>query len=273
MINVQFFFYSFFFFMLLVCSPLEQFQLFPLFFIPSIKYFSVETGFLPITNATGIIFLGVFFFCFFFESLKQEDSYFSVVPNRVQVFVEFFVDLVLGLVKDCVGNKGEKYFPFLFSLFSFIVIANLIGLIPCSFTITSHLSVCFSLAIITFFGMNCICIFEHKYKALSLFLPSGSSLLLSFILVPIEFVSYFVRPISLSVRLFANMMAGHTLLKVVAGFSWIMMLSSSFLLVFHLIPLFILIIVMGLETGVALIQAYVFTVLTCIYLNDALNLH
>jgi F-type H+-transporting ATPase subunit a len=259
--------------MLLVCSPLEQFQLFPLFFIPTIKYFTVKADFMPVTNATALIFLGVLFFCFFFESLKQEDSYFSVVPNRVQVFVEFFIQMVLSLVKDSVGNKGEKYVPFLFSLFSFIVIANLIGLVPCSFTITSHLSVSFSLAVITFFGMNCICIFEHNYKALSLFLPSGSSLLLSFILVPIEFVSYFVRPISLSVRLFANMMAGHTLLKVLAGFGWVMMLSSNFLPVFHLIPLFILIIIMGLETSVALIQAYVFTVLTCIYLNDALNLH
>lgn len=255
--------------MLLVFSPLEQFQLFPLFFSPTIKYLTLA-GFLPITNATAIIFLGLLFFCFFFEALKNKGF---LVPNRVQVFVEFFIEVVLGLVKDSVGIKGEKYVPFLFSLFSFILIANLIGLIPCSFTITSHLSVSFSIAVITFFGMNCICICEHKYKALSLFLPVGSSLVLSFILVPIEFVSYFVRPISLSVRLFANMMAGHTLLKVVAGFAWAIMLSSSFFPVFHLVPLLILTIVMGLETAVALIQAYVFTVLTSIYLNDALNLH
>jgi ATP synthase subunit 6 len=257
---------------MLLCSPLEQFQLFPLFFIPTIKYLTIQGFFLPVTNATAIIFLGAFLFFFFFEALKHEDS-FSIIPNRAQVFVEFFFEVVLGLTRNSVGIKGEKYLPFLLSLFSFIVIANLIGLIPCSFTITSHLSVSFTLAVITFFGMNCICICEHKYKAISLFLPSGSSLLLSFILVPIEFVSYFVRPISLSVRLFANMMAGHTLLKVIVGFAWAMMLSSSFLPVFHFIPLFILIIVMGLEIGVALIQAYVFTVLTCIYLNDALNLH
>jgi len=259
-------------FMFLICSPLEQFQLFPIFFIPSIKYLFVD-GFWPVvTNGTVILVFGALFFCFFFEALKHETSFY-IVPNRVQVFVEFFFEVVLVLAKDSVGAKGEKYIPFLFSLFSFILIANLIGLIPCSFTITSHLSVSFGLAVITFFGMNCICIYEHKYKALSLFLPSGSSLVLSFILVPIEFASYFVRPISLSVRLFANMMAGHTLLKVVGGFAWVIMLSSSFFAVFYLIPLFILIIVMSLETAVALIQAYVFTVLTCIYLNDALNLH
>jgi F-type H+-transporting ATPase subunit a len=260
--------------MFLVYSPLEQFQLFPVFFIPSVKYLMASDFFwtLIISNGTVIIFLGGVFLCFFFEALKYKNS-FNVVPNRVQVFLELLFEIVLVLAKDSVGKKGEKYVPFLFSLFSFILIANLIGLVPCSFTVTSHLSVSFGLAAITFFGMNCICICEHKYKALSIFLPSGSSLMLSFILVPIEFVSYFVRPISLSVRLFANMMAGHTLLKVVAGFAWAIMLSSSFFAVFYLIPVFILIIVMSLETAVALIQAYVFTVLTCIYLNDALNLH
>ena len=108
---------------------------------------------------------------------------------------------------------------------------------------------------------------------ISLFLPPGTSLGLALLLVPIEFVSYMFKPISLGVRLFANMMAGHTLLKVIAGFAWSMMLSSGFLFVAHLVPLLVLVLLVGLELGVAMIQAYVFTILTCIYLNDAINLH
>ena len=200
------------------------------------------------------------------------------------IIIGIIIGLILGssvtyayvtsiCLKDTVGNKGEKFFPYIFSLFTFILIANLIGLVPYSFTITSHLIVTFSLAIATFIGINLICLREHGYHIFSLFLPAGSSLGLAFVLVPIEVVSYFVRPVSLSVRLFANMMAGHTLLKVIAGFAWVMMLSGGFFLIAHFLPLLILIVVMGLEIGVALIQGYVFTILTCIYLNDALNLH
>jgi ATP synthase subunit 6 len=162
---------------------------------------------------------------------------------------------------------------FIFTLFTFILISNIIGLVPYSFTVTSHLIVTFALALMTFIGINLICIREHGINMLSLFLPPGSSMVLAFLLVPIEIVSYIFRPISLSVRLFANMMAGHTLLKVIAGFAWTMMLAGGGLLVAHVIPLAILVVLMLLEFGVAVIQAYVFTILTCIYLNDAIHLH
>jgi ATP synthase subunit 6 len=161
----------------------------------------------------------------------------------------------------------------IFTLFTFILISNIIGLVPYSFTVTSHLIVTFALALMTFIGINLICIREHGINMLSLFLPPGSSMVLAFLLVPIEIVSYIFRPISLSVRLFANMMAGHTLLKVIAGFAWTMMLAGGGLLVAHVIPLAILVVLMLLEFGVAVIQAYVFTILTCIYLNDAIHLH
>jgi ATP synthase subunit 6 len=182
-------------------------------------------------------------------------------------------ETVLGMLLDNVGPRGQQYFPFIFTLFLFLLIANVIGLVPYSFTITSHLIVTFALALATFIGINIILVREHGFHALSLFLPAGSSLALAFILIPIELVSYFVRPVSLGVRLFANMMAGHTLLKVIAGFSWSMLLGSGLIFVAHVVPLFILVILMGLETMVACIQAYVFAVLSCIYLNDALNLH
>jgi ATP synthase subunit 6 len=133
--------------------------------------------------------------------------------------------------------------------------------------------VTFALAFMTFVGINLICIREHGINILSLFLPPGSSMVLALLLVPIELVSYIFRPISLSVRLFANMMAGHTLLKVIAGFAWTMMLAGGGLLIAHTIPLAILVLLMFLELGVAAIQAYVFTILTCIYLNDAIHLH
>merc|ERR1712232_369646 len=138
---------------------------------------------------------------------------------------------------------------------------------------TSHICVTLSLAMAVFIGINIIGIQAHGSHMLTLFLPAGTPLGLALLLVPIEIASYFVKPISLSVRLFANMMAGHTLLKVIIGFAWSMFSVGGILFLAHFIPVFILIILMGLELGVALIQAYVFTVLTCIYLNDGVNLH
>jgi len=123
------------------------------------------------------------------------------------------------MLVDNVGGRGQKYFPFIFSVFLFVLIANVIGLVPYSFTVTSHLILTFSLALTTFVGINIICVRAQGFHVFSFFFPPGSSLGLAFLLVPIELVSYIFRPISLSVRLFANMMAGHTLLKVIAGFS------------------------------------------------------
>jgi F-type H+-transporting ATPase subunit a len=123
------------------------------------------------------------------------------------------------MLYDNLNTRGQQYFPFIFSLFMFVLLANLIGLIPYSFTITSHLIVTFALALMVFVGVNVICIKEHGFHMVSVFLPSGTSLGLALLLVPIELVSYIFKPISLGVRLFANMMAGHTLLKVIAGFA------------------------------------------------------
>ena len=146
-------------------------------------------------------------------------------------------------------------------------------MVPYSFTVTSHLIITFTLSFSIFIGINIICINIYKSEMLSLFIPSNTSFGLALLLVPIEFVSYIFKPISLGVRLFANLMAGHTLLKVIVGFAWSMLLLENFLSFFHLVPLLILVILMGLELGVAIIQAYVFTILTCIYLNDSINLH
>jgi ATP synthase subunit 6 len=253
--------------MFFINSPLEQFQILPIFFI-TIGAFDFS-----ITNATLILVFGLFSFFFALYSILSQEKNFYVAPTRLQYIIETIYITVYGLLNDNVGSIAKSFFPFIFSLFNFILISNVIGLVPYSFTVTSHLIFTFALAILTFIGINFICIRQHGINILSLFLPPGSSMLLALLLVPIEMVSYIFRPISLAVRLFANMMAGHTLLKVIAGFAWTMMLAGGGLLIAHTIPLLILIILMFLEFGVAIIQAYVFTILICIYLNDAINLH
>ena len=216
----------------------------------------------------------VLLFCSFIVYLitsKDKTSYF--LPCNWQNIIESIYDTGYTLLFDNLNIKGEQYFPFISILFIYILLANLIGLVPYSFTITSHLIVTFILSFSIFIGLNIICINIYKSEMLSLFIPSNTSFGLALLLVPIEFVSYIFKPISLGVRLFANLMAGHTLLKVIVGFSWSMLLLESFLSIFHIVPLLILVILMGLELGVAIIQAYVFTILTCIYLNDSINLH
>ena len=189
------------------------------------------------------------------------------------MLVEGLYEASSQLLFDNINKDGEKYFPFISVIFTFVLFSNLIGLVPYSFTTTSHFIVTFRLSFSIFIGINIICIQKHKFHMLSLFIPSNTSFGLALLLVPIELLSYIFKPISLGVRLFANLMAGHTLLKVIVGFSWSMLLLENFLAIFHVIPLLILVLLMGLELGVALIQAYVFTILTCIYLNDAINLH
>merc|ERR1712066_1124025 len=195
-----------------------------------------------------------------------------VVPNNWQIFLEILNDVVIQLTFDNFNVKGEKYLPFISSLFLFILFNNLIGLVPYSFTITTHLIVTFTLSFIIFISMIIICFKRYKLTMLSIFLPANTSFYLALLLVPIELISYIFKPISLGVRLFANLMAGHTLLKVIVGFAWGMLILEDVLAITHVIPLLILVLLMGLELGVAMIQAYVFTVLTCIYLNDSINL-
>ena len=146
-------------------------------------------------------------------------------------------------------------------------------MVPYSFTITSHLINTFSLACVLYIGLNIIGFQEHKLRFFGLLLPGGASLALVPLLVPIEFVSYIFRVISLPVRLFANMMAGHTLLKVIAGFAWTMSGLSLIMFFFHFVPLSILSCLFGLEGGVAIIQAFVFSILSCMYIGDSINLH
>lgn len=248
-------------------TPLDQFQILSLV---SFKIFWLDFSF---TNSALISIIALIFFVKLIDYISASDGTFYIIPNSWQILIEIIYDTVSQLLFDNLGLKGEKYFPFVSVLFTFILLLNLIGLIPYSFTVTSHLLVTFMLALTVFIGVNIICWQEHKFHMISLFIPSNTSFFLALLLVPIEFVSYMFKPISLGVRLFANMMAGHTLLKVIAGFAWSMMSAGGVLFLAHIVPLFVLVLLVGLELGVALIQAYVFTILTCIYLNDSINLH
>jgi len=193
----------------------------------------------------------------------------ALVPGRMQSIAEMLYEFVANMVNDSVGPKGQKYFPFIFSLFTFVLAVNMLGLLPLghySFTPTSHIIVTFALAAFIFVGVTIIGFWKHGVGYVRLFAPSGVPLYMMPIIVPIEIISYLTRPISLSVRLFANMMVGHTLLKVLGGFVGMLGLAGVG-------PLLIMIPFTGLELLVAFLQAFVFAVLTSIYLNDAINMH
>jgi len=190
----------------------------------------------------------------------------SLVPGRWQSIAELSYLFVANMVRDTVGSEGRGYFPFIFTLFLFVLAGNMLGMIPYGFTYTSHIIVTFTMAAAIFVGVTVIGFIKHGVHFFGFFLPPGTPLLMAPLAVPIEAISYFSRPVSLSVRLFANMLAGHTLMKVFAGF----VVSLG---VFGFVPFLFVFALTGLELLIAFLQAYVFTVLTCLYLNDALHLH
>ncbi|HEX3953132.1 MAG TPA: F0F1 ATP synthase subunit A [Stellaceae bacterium] len=190
----------------------------------------------------------------------------ALVPGRWQSVSELLYEFVVDMVDTNAGHGAERFFPFVFTLFMFVLFANLLGLIPYSFTVTSHIIVTFALAIVVFIGVTIVGIAQHGFHFLRLFVPTGVPLPLLVILVPIEILSYFIRPFTLSIRLFANMLAGHTMLAIFGGFA----ASIGLLAIF---PVGINIALIGLELLVAVLQAYVFAILTCLYLRDALHLH
>lgn len=195
--------------------------------------------------------------------------------SRLHVLAfENLYNTFVSMVKDSIEvQKSIRFFPIIFLLFLFIIFCNVLGLIPYSSTVTSYISVTFTLTLIVLFATNLMMMQKYGHKMLGAFLPAGTPLALYPVLIPIETISYFIRLVSLSVRLFANMMAGHTLLVVLAGFGWMMMIGGIYLFSVYWVPLFIVFCLVGLETMVAFIQAYVFAILCCIYINDAHNMH
>jgi F-type H+-transporting ATPase subunit a len=196
----------------------------------------------------------------------------KLVPTRLQSVGEIAYEFIANMMRDILGEAGRPFFPFVFTLFMFILAANMLGMVPYSFTVTSHIIVTFALAAVVFVGATVVGFIKHGAHYLRLFVPSGVPVVLLPLLVVIEVISYFVRPLSLSVRLFANMMAGHTMLKVFAGFVVMFGVAGAAWMPLGLAPFLLLIGLTGLEILIAFLQAYVFAVLTCIYLNDAINM-
>lgn len=257
-------------------SPIEQFKLLP-FLLPYIgeiptPFYLLDFFYFSITNLVIFLCLGYTFLSLFIKALTKNNKGFLIIPTAWQLILEELIIAVSNIMNDNIKSKlAQKYLPFVFTIYIFLFLNNYSGLIPGTFAATGQLSVTLTLSLCLFIFINIICWKKHKLHIFSLFLPQGTSTVLAFLLVPIEFISYIFKPISLAIRLFANMMAGHTLLKVIAGFSFTLMKAGFYSL--HIIPIIILIPLFYLEVAVAFIQTSVFTILICIYLNDAINLH
>jgi F-type H+-transporting ATPase subunit a len=195
----------------------------------------------------------------------------SLVPGRLQSMAEMSYEFVADTIRNTAGTEGMRFFPFVFSIFMFVLFINLIGLIPYSFTVTTHIVITATLALMVFFTVIIYGFWKNGFKFLKLFVPSGVPIYILPLVTAIEVMSFLSRPVSHSVRLFANMLAGHITLKVFAGF--ITMLSAWGILGWAgaVLPLGLTVALTALELLVAVLQAYVFAILTCIYLNDAIH--
>ena len=240
-------------------NPMHQFNVYKIG--PEIKINGIDLSF---TNASLFMLISAISISIFLL-LGTKDK--KIIPGKFQLLSEMLYNFISKMISDTAGKKAKPYFPFIFSLFVFVLFCNMVGMLPYSFTVTSHIIVTLAFAMFIFIGVTILGFVIHGFKYLKIFVPSGVPVVLLPIIMIIEIISYLSRPVSLSVRLFANMMAGHTMLKVFGGFVISLGLVAGWL------PLTFSVALTGLEILVAFLQAYVFAILTCIYLNDALNLH
>jgi F-type H+-transporting ATPase subunit a len=242
-------------------SPIEQFALKKI--IP-LKLFGFDAS---ITNSTLFMMLAVGLICaFMYLAMRGR----ALVPTRLQSVAEMLYDFVANTVRDNAGHDGMKFFPLVFSLFSFVLVCNFLGMIPGFFTVTSHIIVTAALALLVIGVVLAYGFYEHGLGFLKLFVPSGMHPAMQAVLVPIEIISFISRPVSLAVRLFANMLAGHIALKIFAGFIGTLLAAGAWGILAPL-PLGLTVALTALEVLVAFLQAYVFAVLTCVYLSDAIH--
>ena len=240
-------------------NPMHQFEVYRIG--PEIKLGNIDISF---TNASLFMVVSVIGILIMFNLGTKKNL---LVPDKMQLLAELSYTFVSKMISDTARSKAKPYFSFIFSLFMFVLFCNMFGMIPYTFTVTSHIIVTFVLAAFIFIGVTIIGFAKHGIGYLKLFVPSGVPIVLLPLIIVIEVISYLSRPVSLSVRLFANMMAGHTMMKVFGGFVISLGIVGGWL------PLSFSVALTGLEILVAFLQAYVFAILTCIYLNDALNLH
>ncbi len=246
-----------------MANPIHQFEITPL--IP-LSIGSVDISF---TNSALWMVIAVVVSTTFLTLATQRKA---LVPGRLQMAAEMLYEFIAGMIRENIGQGGRKYFPLIFTLFIVVLLGNMLGLIPYSFTYTSHLIVTATLALVIFFSVLIIGFAQHGTHFLSLFVPPGLPLWLMPLIVPIEVMSFLVRPVTLSVRLFANMIAGHIMLKVFAGFSMGMVAMGAGGLALGLLPVVFNSILIGFELLIAFLQAYVFAILSCIYLKDTVEI-
>ncbi len=246
-------------------SPLEQFAVRPLFSLPVGGYD------LAFTNSSLAMLFAFLVTVWLFTAGTAKAA---LVPGRLQSTAESIYQFIESMIDDNIGHHGHRFFPLVFSIFMIVLLGNVLGLIPLNFTYTSHIIVTATLALFIFALVIVIGVARNGLKWFGIFLPSGVPLWLAPIMVPVEIISFLSRPISLSVRLFANMLAGHVIIHVFAGFCVLLAgLLAGFGLVLSLLPLSVNIALTGLELLVAVLQAYVFAVMSCIYLRDAVDVH
>ena len=246
-----------------MANPIHQFEIQPL--VP----FSVGGVDLSFTNSALWMMVGV---VLSIGLLTLAMGRKALIPGRSQLVAEGLYKFISGMVHDNVGEKGMGYFPFVFTLFMIVLLGNLLGMIPGSFTFTSHIAVTGVLALIIFFVVTIMGFARHGLHFLQLFCPPGVPLWIAPLIIPIEIISYLSRPITLSLRLFINMLAGHLMVKVIAGFSLMMVGAGLAGALGSLGPMLFNVLLIGFEVFVAFVQAYVFALLTCIYLRDTVEL-
>jgi F-type H+-transporting ATPase subunit a len=247
---------------LLAASPLDIFELRP---------FSICASLPALTNLTVFFMAGLAIFSFFLIIMKSFSNYLKQ-PKGV-VLIKLFLTFIKNTLRDIVGAEQHIHYILLVSLGFILIGFNLLGLLPYSLSVTSHFTVTFTLSFIFFIAFNIVGVVVNKQKLVLLWLPHGTPYGVTPFIVLIELVSYATRVFSLAIRLFANIMSGHTLLKILGGFAWGLLLSGGIFTYFAVFPFFIIFLISGLEFAIALLQAYVFLVLLTIYLNDVINLH
>nr|UBY46079.1 Atp6 [Porphyridium aerugineum] len=249
-----------------IFNPLEQFEI---NIFTEISFFNLNFS---LTNLTIVTILAsclislIFYISFIKVNLFKSKRFFELSLTWIYFFL-------ITLINENLNKKGQQFVPILYSLFIYLLSFNLLGMIPYVFTVTSHISFTFNLALSLFIGINVRALYVNKINILNLFLPKGVPFFIMPLLILIEFISYMVKVFTLAIRLFTNMTSGHTLLKIVASFSWLRFLQGGLFSLLAWLPCILLLVLILLETGIAILQAYVFTLLIIVYLSDVLYRH
>lgn len=249
-------------------SAFEQFEISRL-----IELHLTETLDISITNATIFLAIPVLYYFFLYNVSGLKDG--LMVPSRWQSVIEVIYDTIFGIVTDNIGKSKvhQSYFPFIFTIFMYIVLMNLFGIIPYTFSPTAHIAITFGLSLSIFIGVTLLGIVNYGANYFSMFMPGGSPLILAPFMIVIELVSHTAKAVSLGVRLAANITAGHILFSILSGFTFTMLVSGGILSIASVFPMLIVLFITVIEMAVALIQAYVFSLLTAIYISESTHLH